>query len=213
MKTGNFESTMNARTRQAAPGLTVAGRPATISTPLFGSQFAQFMTTRNLVVAGLAAFSFVFPSFAEEPIDGAFGQKFGEKFTGPLSAIQEGLRSAFRTAKFQPQNPYPGLDTYAVFVGPESHRVFEITAAGKLPSADAVKSLLATLAEKYGPFPPDPRAEAGTVAYAHRGGGRIVQFAIKDGNQVVLTFRDGAMTAAARGESVAGKEAAPRTSP
>jgi len=171
------------------------------------------MKTRILAAAVLSIFVFVAGAPAVEPIEGAFGKKFGEKFSSRVSEIQQGTRGPLRTASFTPEKPYPGLDVYSVSVTPVSHRVFEITASGTLLSVDAVKALLSMLEDKFGPFTTENRRDGNALAYANRAGGKIVQLTVRNGNQVVLTFRDGALTAAAREEGAVGKAAEPRPSP
>lgn len=150
---------------------------------------------------------------AADPIEGAFGMKFGQRVDTGLSEIQQGARSPYRSAPFKPDALYPGLDTYAVSVTPYSHRVFEIVASATLGSEEAVSTMLSGLDLKFGPFAPDKRVGQKQPAYARRDNGRIVHFEIQPGHRVVLTFRDGALTGAARAEGAAGKVVEPAATP
>ena len=171
------------------------------------------MKTKIWGLASVALLALLHPAFAAEPIEGAFGQKFGERVDAGLSEIQQGPRSPYRSASFKPDNPYPGLDGFSVSVTPYGHRVFEIVARGSLSSDEAVATLLAGLDMKFGPFSPDKRVGQKNPAYARRDNGRIVHFEILPDHKVVLTFRDGALTGAARAEGVAGKAIEPASTP
>ena len=165
------------------------------------------MKTKISALASAAVFLCLSVAFGAEAFDGAFGRKFGELVSAGLSEIQQGPRSSYRSATFTPDKPYPGLDAYEVHVTPQSHRIFEIVASGTLSSDEAVATLLAGLDMKFGPFSPDKRVNQTNPAYARRDNGRIVHFEIFPGRRVVLTFRDGEMTGAARAEGAAGKAA------
>jgi len=165
------------------------------------------MKTKISALASAAAFLSLSLAFGAETFDGAFGRKFGELVSAGLSEIQQGPRSAYRSATFTPEKPYPGLDVYEVHVTPQSHRIFEIVASGTLPSEEAVATTLAGLDMKFGPFAPDKRVNQTNPAYARRDNGRIVHFEIFPRHRVVLTFRDGEMTGAARAEGAGAKAA------
>lgn len=171
------------------------------------------MNTKFLTATGIACIVFVAGVTADEPIEGAFGKKFGAQYTEGLSEIRQGPRSAFRTSTFTPEQPLAGLSTYSISVTPVSHRIFEITAVGTLPSDGAVKALLSLLEAKFGPFASENRAMVSTRGYAHRSAGRIVHVSVNEQNQVVLTYRDGVLTATAREEGASGEAAEPPQSP
>src|SRR5262245_20876873 len=73
-------------------------------------------------------------------IEGAFGQKFGEKFTpDPTARIEQGEHQG--GYRFTPQKPNPQFSEYIVFVTPNSHRIYGIVGVSTYEEKEIEKGI------------------------------------------------------------------------
>jgi len=86
----------------------------------------------------------VFPVSASE-ITGAFGFVFGDK-VDTRKYKQQGLDNAYGLKyAFIPENPFKPLDSYTMYVTPETHRVYQISASATFTSDKACLRVLVEL--------------------------------------------------------------------
>ena len=141
-----------------------------------------------------------------QTIEGAFGQKLGDKVEAGLSPIQkQGPVAPYCYAEFKPEAPYPHLTYYSVSVTPQSHLVFDVSALGDFPSQAAVNEFMKILETKYGNFKYDGDRTVATTGTRQVGGREIKIIIYK--LCVIVIYRDNALVAVAKIEGATGKSA------
>jgi hypothetical protein len=140
---------------------------------------------------------------AQQPIEGAFGKKLGEKITTGIQDKGEG-----KYIVFSPDAPFPSLNFYSASLTPISNVIYSIVATGPSLSDGALAEILRTLESKYGKFTLQGTGSDGVSKHWGRDvGERTVGFVITGTRDVYIIYRDRSLEAAAKIEASTGKAA------
>jgi len=104
-----------------------------------------------------AVLAFPFICQAVDPLDGAFGLRFGDVFTPnentPRGTVRTDEYARTQAFRFQPAAPNRLFQEYWVFITPTSHRIYRIVAVGKANNIQLAESqqeaVLTVAREKY----------------------------------------------------------------
>jgi hypothetical protein len=105
----------------------------------------------------LLSLTCTFNVLAIEPLQGAFGLKFGDVFTptqsNPSGMVRTDEHSRMLAYQFKPTAPNRNFDEYWVYITPTTHRIFRIVAVGHAHTEDLAVSqqnaVLAVARDKY----------------------------------------------------------------
>lgn len=125
-------------------------------------------------------------AFASEPIEGAFGQKFGDVFDIEKAISKGALTSGTPMYEFKPDKGFRSFSRYFVLVTPATHKIYSIWGLGKVPNketgAQEQSLVMQLLSEKYGDIDKaDPMDAFNNIKH------------ITKGSRYVLTKIDGVM--------------------